>query len=139
MNNLFSIIIKIVVIVRGVAKEKLISLAQAIYDGGIRLIKITFDAIKKISNEEMGSMIKTLAQYFEGKMFVGTGTVLSKEQVDITKAMGGKFIILPDANKEIIKHTKEVGLVSILGALTPTEIQAAHVAWADFVKLFPIN
>lgn len=130
---------KIVVIVRGVKKEKLIPLAQAMYDGGIRLIEITFDATKKVSDEETGAMIKMLAENFEGKMLVGAGTVLTKEQVDITKAAGGMFIISPDANVEVIKYTKEKGLVSMPGALTPTEIQAAHSAGADFVKLFPIT
>ncbi len=130
---------KIVVIVRGVEKEKLIPLAQAMYDGGIRLIEITFDATKKISDEETGSMIKMLAEHFEGKMLVGAGTVLTKEQVDITKANGGKFIISPDANVEVIRYTKECELVSMPGALTPTEIQAAHTAGADFVKLFPVT
>ena len=130
---------KIVVIVRGVEKEKLIPLAQAMYDGGIRLIEITFDATKKISDDETGNMIKMLAEHFEGKMTVGAGTVLTTEQVDITKLNGGKFIISPDANPEVIRHTKKQGLVSMPGALTPTEIQAAHAAGADFVKLFPIT
>ncbi len=130
---------KIVVIVRGVEREKLIPLAQAMYDGGIRLMEITFDATKKVSDEETGDMIKMLSDSFEGRMFVGAGTVLTKEQVNITKAMGGKFIISPDANCEVIKHTKEAGLVSIPGALTPTEIQAAHMAGADFVKIFPVT
>jgi len=98
---------KIVVIVRGVEKEKLIPLAQAMYDGGIRLIEITFDATKKVTDEETGAMIKMLAENFEGKMLVGAGTVLTKEQVDITKAAGGMFIISPDANVEVIKYTKE--------------------------------
>ena len=130
---------KIVVIVRGVAKEKLISLAQAMYDGGIRLIEITFDATGAIPDEETGAMIKMLADAFEGRMLVGAGTVLKCSQVDITKASGGKFIISPDTNPEVIGYTKAQGLVSMPGALTPTEIQAAHAAGADFVKLFPVN
>ncbi len=130
---------KIVVIVRGVKKERLIPLAQAIYDGGIRLMEITFDATKKVSDEETGDMIKMLSDSFKGKMFIGAGTVLTTEQVDITKAMGGKFVISPDVNCEVIKHTKEAGLVSIPGALTPTEIQTAHMAGADFVKIFPVT
>ena len=35
---------KIVVIVRGVPSEKLIPLAEAMYDGGIRLLEITYSA-----------------------------------------------------------------------------------------------
>lgn len=130
---------KIIVIVRGVAKEKLIPLTQAMYDGGIRLIEFTYQANGSVSDEEIASNIKMVADYFEGKMYVGAGTVLTKKQVELTKKAGGKFIISPDANEEIIKYTKEIGLVSIPGALTPTEIAAAKRAGADFVKVFPID
>lgn len=130
---------KIVVIVRGVEKENLIPLAQAMYDGGIRLLEITYDATGKVTDEETAQNIKMLSEHFEGKMYIGAGTVLTKEQVLLTKENGGKFIISPDANEEVIKYTKELGLISMPGALTPTEIQSAHRAGADFVKLFPIT
>lgn len=130
---------KIIVIVRGVAREKLISLAEAMYRGGIRLIECTYDASGKIPDQEIASDIKMLADRFEGKMLVGAGTVLTKKQVEFTKKSGGKFIISPDTNPEIISFTKDCGLVSIPGALTPTEASTAHRAGADFVKLFPVN
>jgi len=130
---------KIVVIVRGVEKNNLIPLAQAMYDGGIRLLEITFDATGKISDKETAENIKMLSQYFEGKMYIGAGTVLTKEQVRLTKESGGKFIISPDINTRIIRYTKKLKLVSMPGALTPSEIQKAHRAGADFVKLFPIS
>ena len=130
---------KIIVIVRGVARDKLIPLAEAMYNGGIRLIECTYDAKGIISNEEMASRIAMLADHFGNDMLVGAGTVLSTEQVELTKNAGGKFIISPDTNPEVIAKTKELGLVSIPGALTPTEIAAAYAAGADFVKLFPID
>ena len=130
---------KIIVIVRGVARDKLIPLAEAMYNGGIRLIECTYDAKGIISNEEMASRIAMLADHFGNDMLVGAGTVLSTEQVELTKNAGGKFIISPDTNPEVIAKTKELGLVSIPGALTPTEIAAAYAAGANFVKLFPID
>lgn len=72
-------------------------------------------------------------------MYIGAGTVLSERQVELTATAGGKFIISPDANQSVIRKTRELGLVSMPGALTPSEIQAAHLAGADFVKLFPIT
>ena len=130
---------KIIVIVRGVARDKLIPLAESMYNGGIRLIECTYDAKGIISNEEMASRIAMLADHFGNDMLVGAGTVLSTEQVELTKNAGGKFIISPDTNPEVIAKTKELGLVSSPGALTPTEIAAAYAAGADFVKLFPID
>ena len=130
---------KIIVIARGVAKEKLIPLGIAMYNGGIRLIECTYDASGFMSDEEVADGIRMLVDYFGDKMCVGAGTVLTKNQVELTKNAGGKFIISPDMNPDIIKRTKELGLVSIPGALTPTEIATANRLGADFVKIFPIG
>ena len=130
---------KVIVIVRGVDKEKLIPMCQSIYDGGLRLIECTYDASGKISDEEIAGNIKMLADHFEGKMIVGAGTVLTEKQVELTKKAGGKFIISPDTNPDIIKKTKEEELVSIPGALTPSEITQANRSGADFVKIFPMD
>lgn len=130
---------KIITIVRGVPREKLIPLAEAMYKGGIRLIECTYDASARISDEEIASGIKALADHFEGRMTVGAGTVLTEKQVELTKEAGGKFIISPDTNADIIRRTKELGLVSIPGALTPSEIAAAKRYGADFVKVFPVD
>lgn len=130
---------KLIAIVRGVKKDKLIETAEAMYRGGIRLIEITYSANGSVSDEETAEGIRLLADNFRGRMLVGAGTVMTKRQVELTKAAGGRFIISPDTNEEIIRYTKELGLVSIPGALTPSEITAAHRAGADFVKLFPIS
>lgn len=130
---------KIVVIARGVESKKLIPLAKAMYDGGIRLLEITYSANGSVSDEETAKNIEILSKEFEGKMYIGAGTVLTKKQVELTKKAGGKFIISPDTNKEVIEKTVELGLVSMPGALTPSEIQSAHIYGADFVKLFPVS
>lgn len=130
---------KIIVIVRGIDKNHLIPLAEALYDGGIRLLEITYSADKSVADTETAENIKLLAEHFKGRMLIGAGTVLTKEQVELTANAGGKFIISPDTNKEVIKKSNELSLVSIPGALTPTEIQKAHRLGADFVKLFPIT
>ena len=129
---------KIIVIVRGVESDKLIPLAEAMYAGGIRLLEITYSANGLVSDEETAENIARLSEHFNGRMYIGAGTVLSEKQVQLTKEAGGKFIISPDTNPHVIKKTREFGMVSMPGALTPTEIQAAHCAGADFVKLFPI-
>lgn len=130
---------KIIVIVRGVESEKLISLAEAMYEGGIRLLEITYSADGKISDEETAENIRRLGGHFDGRMYIGAGTVLTEKQVELTYKAGGKFIISPDCSSDVIRKTRELGLVSMPGALTPSEIQTAHKAGADFVKIFPIT
>ena len=70
-------------------------------------------------------------------MKVGSGTVTCIEHVKATKQAGGEFCLSPNVDVDVIKATKEEGLVSIPGALTPTEILEAHDAGADLVKIFP--
>lgn len=130
---------KIIVIVRGVESEKLIPLAEALYDGGIRLLEVTYSANGKVSDAQTADNIKMLAEHFEGRMYIGAGTVLTKEQVELTHKAGGTFIISPDTCAEVIEKTRELGMVSMPGALTPSEIQSAHKSGADFVKMFPIT
>ena len=127
---------KIVAIVRGVEHEDLLPLVQAMYDGGIRLVEVTYG---KKSDEETAKSIEMLAKTFAGKMLVGAGTVRNKKQVRLTKKAGGTFIISPDMNPNVIRATKRNKMVSIPGVLTPSEITKAVRCGADFVKLFPVT
>ncbi len=128
----------LIVIVRGVAKDKLIPLAEAMYKGGVRLLEITYSSDGRISDEETAENIKALVEHFEGRMYIGAGTVLTEKQVELTKNAGGLFIISPNTDERVIRKTRELGLVSMPGAYTPSEICEAERYGADFVKLFPV-
>ena len=130
---------KVIIIPRGVAREKLIPLLEALYAGGIHLAEITYSADGRTPDAVVADNIRLLSEAFDGRVTVGAGTVLTKEQVRLTAEAGGKFIISPDTNEAVIKESVRLGLVSIPGALTPTEAQSAHSYGADFVKLFPIS
>lgn len=129
---------KNVAILRGVERDALIPLTEALYRGGIRLLELTYDARGAVSDEETAARIALLINHWQGRMLIGAGTVLNEEQVNLTAEAGGGFIISPDINEAVIRRTVARGLVSIPGALTPSEITSAHRAGADFVKLFPI-
>ena len=59
--------------------------------------------------------------------------------MELTHKYGGRFIISPNTNKDIIEYTVANQMVSIPGAMTPSEIEAAYEYGADFVKLFPVT
>jgi len=130
---------KLIAILRNIPQEKLLPLAEALYKGGIRLLEITYSANGAVSDETTAENIKILSNHFAGKMYIGAGTVLTLKQVELTHKNGGSFIISPDTNEQVIKETVRLGMVSMPGALTPTEITQAHSFGADFVKLFPIT
>ena len=127
---------KIIVILRGLTEEELICTVEAMYRGGIRLAEVTFDSQGNPSDEVTAQRIAKLVHSFPG-MHIGAGTVLTEHQAELTAEAGGRFIISPDTNPDVIRRTRELGLVSIPGALTPSECTLAHRSGADFIKLFP--
>ncbi len=129
---------KIIAISRGVHAEYLVDAARALYKGGIRLMEVTYEHNSSgNSYDETDSAIRALKKAVKGDMHIGAGTVINEECLMRAHAAGAEFIISPDVNVSIISKTRELGLVSIPGALTPTEIVTAHSAGADFVKVFP--
>lgn len=130
---------KIIAIVRGIDPNQGLMVAQALYEGGIRMIEVTFDQKDPIKQDNTVAMIRSIAEFFGERVAVGAGTVTSVELVERAAAAGAKYIISPDSKEDVIKRTRQLGLVSMPGALTPTEISSAHQWGADFVKLFPVG
>ena len=128
---------KIIVIARGLTREQLLKTVDAMEKGGIRMVEVTFDQSKKISDEETAANIAALCENFGDRMHVGAGTVMSEEQVRMAYEAGAEFIISPDCYEPVIRKTRELGMVSMPGCFTPTEAAMAHRWGADFVKLFP--
>ena len=129
---------RLIAIVRGIEPEKCLKVADALYDGGFRLVEVTFNQKDPASFRMTADAIAAIAQKYEGRMMVGAGTVVSPELAELAASAGARFIISPDVNTEVIRRTRELGLASLPGAMTPTEILTAHRAGASFVKLFPI-
>lgn len=128
---------KIIAIIRGVTEEKIIQTVEALYNGGICLVEITFNQKDNISFEETPNLIKKVISHFGDKICVGAGTVMTEEQCIKAVKAGAKYIISPNTDELVIKKSNELGVVSIPGALTPTEASFAYKSGADFVKLFP--
>lgn len=128
---------KIIAIVRGVDEAQALAAAKALYEGGITLVEVTFNQKNPDQFVNTANAIRAINAEFGDKMFVGAGTVTSVELVEMAAEAGAKYIISPDADVEVIKRTRELGLVSLPGAYTPTEAKMAYNAGADMIKLFP--
>lgn len=129
----------VIAILRSVERSCLLPLAQALYEGGIRYAEIPFCPTDNEDDSETAASISLLADAMEGKMHIGAGTVVSEWQLESAASCGAQFIVSPNTDTGIIKRTVEMGLVSVPGAMTPTEILKAHDAGADLVKIFPYN
>ena len=122
---------------RGIHPDMIIPAAQALYNGNIRLIEVTFDQASANCERETAKAIASLYRHFGDKLLVGAGTVMNTSQVEAAVNAGAKYIISPNTDIEVIKKTVSMKAVSIPGALSPTEIAMAYSAGADFVKIFP--
>lgn len=129
---------KIIVIVRGYTGDTLVSLAEAMWQGGIRFLEVTYDHGGNIPKTQTEADIRRLVSHFQGRMHIGAGTVLSTDEVEATFRAGGEYVISPNVNVDVICKTRELGMLSMPGAMTPSEVETAHEAGADFVKLFPV-
>ena len=128
---------KIIAIIRGANVQEAVAVAKALYEGGITLAEITFNQKAPETFADTANAIRSIREQMGDKMLVGAGTVTSPELVQLAADAGATYIISPDTDVAVIRKTKELGLVSIPGAYTPTEAKQAYNAGADFVKLFP--
>lgn len=127
------------VLARGVPKDVLVKGVAAIREAGVTVFESTFD--HRIANcaAENAEKIAALKAVFGETMKIGAGTVLSVEEVRAAHDAGAEFIVSPDSDPEVIAETKHLGMASIPGAMTPSEIKRAWALGADIVKLFPAD
>lgn len=127
---------KFVVIARRIPLEKLENAAKAAFEGGAKLLEITFDQTKSDPINEFKEAVKRVEKI---GLCIGAGTVLTKKQLKAAHKAGAKFFVAPNGNPKFIKLANKLKMVAIPGAMTPTEIVNAYENGADIVKLFPAD
>jgi 2-dehydro-3-deoxyphosphogalactonate aldolase len=121
----------LIAIIRGVAPDEAEAIGEAVYQAGIRIIEVPLNSPDPLSS------IERLAGKLGDEMLVGGGTVLRWSQVHEVKDAGGRIIVSPNTNAQVIKETADAGLVSCPGYFTPSEAFTALEAGATALKLFP--
>ena len=123
----------LVAIIRGVTPGDADAIGDAIYAGGIRIVEVPLNSPDPLAS------IERLAANFGDRMLVGAGTVVKADDVVRIRDVGGRIIVSPDTNVEVIAATAAAGLVSSPGYFTPSEAFAAIRAGATALKLFPAD
>jgi 2-dehydro-3-deoxyphosphogalactonate aldolase len=121
----------LVAIIRGVTPDEAEAIGEAIHEAGIRIIEVPLNSPDPLQS------IERLAKRFGEEMLVGAGTVLEPGDVGRVWDAGGRLIVSPETNVEVIAATAAIDLVSSPGYFTPSEAFAALRAGATALKLFP--
>lgn len=122
---------QLVAILRGVEPDAVLAIGECLLECGIHQVEVPLNSPQAIES------IRRLSHSFGQDALIGAGTVLNTDEVDAVADAGGKLIVSPNCNPGVIRHSKQLGLTSMPGVLTPTECFAALDAGADGLKFFP--
>jgi 2-dehydro-3-deoxyphosphogalactonate aldolase len=121
----------LIAIVRGVTPDEAEAIGEAIRDGGIRMVEVP------LNSPDPFDSISRLRARLGDDMLVGAGTVLDPADVARVRDAGGRLVVSPSTNVEVIAASVDAGLISCPGYFTPSEAFAALGAGATALKLFP--
>lgn len=121
----------LIAILRGLTPPEAKATAAALIDAGITQIEVPLNSPDPLDS------IAAMAAAFGQTALIGAGTVLTPGEVNAVAAAGGRLIVSPNCNADVIARTRALGLQSWPGVFTPTEAFAALSAGATGLKLFP--
>ena len=123
----------LVAIVRAPSGEQLVEVSQALVDGGIDVIEVTFTVPGILD------ILKEVRAALGDRILLGAGTVLDTESARAAILAGAEFLVTPTVNVDVIRLCRRYDKLVMSGAFTPTEILTAWEAGADIVKVFPAD
>ena len=121
----------LIAILRGVTPDEACEITAELIQAGITIIEVP------LNSPEAFVSIARMAQTYGNEALIGAGTVLEVKEVEAVSTAGGRLIVSPNCNPDVIKASKQAGMLSYPGVMTPTEAFAALDAGADGLKLFP--
>lgn len=127
----YLVVCPLVGIIRGVTPDEAEAVGAAIFEAGIRIIEVPLNSPEPLAS------IKRLADSLGDRALIGAGTVLEPGQVAEVKAAGGRLVVSPNTDPDVIRATVAAGLISCPGFFTPSEAFTAISAGAHALKFFP--
>ena len=122
---------ELIAILRGIRPDEACSIAEVLIESGITIIEVPLNSPSALESIEL------MVRSFGNDITFGAGTVVNSSQVQEVYNCGGKIIVSPNCNIDVIKETKSKGLLSFPGVFSPSECFSALDNGADGLKFFP--
>ncbi|WP_421361666.1 2-dehydro-3-deoxy-6-phosphogalactonate aldolase [Agrobacterium rosae] len=123
----------LVAILRGIRPEETEGAVSVLLESGLRAIEIP------LNSPDAFRSIEIAAKLAPADALIGAGTVLTVDDVAKLDAAGGKLMVSPNVDVEVITAAREKGMVTMPGVLTPTEALLALKVGATGLKFFPAS
>lgn len=125
---------RVIAIGRNLEPATVLSIGQALIDGGVRAFEVTLN-----SRGAIGAIARLVERFGPEELLIGAGTVLDLEQAGEAVDAGAQFLVMPNTDLDLVRWAAERQIPAFPGAFTPTEILGAWRAGAAAVKLFPAS
>jgi len=123
----------LIAVIRGPSAELTLKMVDALVAGGVRGIEITY------STPEAAWVVRQLCERYGDDILPGMGTLTKPDQVQEARQAGARFLVSPHYEPDLAQAMVASGLLTMLGALTPSEVWQAYRAGSDVVKIFPAS
>jgi len=123
----------LVAILRGVKPDEAEGIVSALIEAGMTAIEIP------LNSPDPFRSIETAAKQAPAGILIGAGTVLTADDVDRLHDVGGKLMVSPNVDTQVLARAHERGMVTMPGVFTPTEALLAARAGASSLKFFPAS
>jgi len=118
-------------VLRGITPEEIPAVADALVAEGFRILEVPLNSPRPFES------IRLLAERCGATALVGAGTVIDPRDVVRVRDAGGRLVVMPHGDVEVVREAKRLDMVCMPGVATPTEAFAALRAGADALKMFP--
>ena len=123
----------LIAILRGVTPAEAVAVSDVLVENSFCFMEVT------LNSPDWETSLSEIKNSHGDRIVLGAGTVLCPDEVDRVQAAGGKVVISPNMRVDVIKRTKQLGMLSAPGCYTPSECFAALDAGADILKIFPAD
>jgi 2-dehydro-3-deoxyphosphogalactonate aldolase len=125
--------IELVAILRGLTPARAPGVGAALIGCGFSTIEVP------LNSPEPFPSIKLLSEAYGARCLIGAGTVITAAEVDSVHDAGGRLVVAPNCDGEVIRRALDLGMRVLPGIATATEAFQALRAGASELKLFPAS